>query len=77
MEATAEEKPKRDNGEEKKQEAPPPPPEEVEMRVYMHCKGCAKKVKKILMKFDGNATISDWSNSYLSPPFFGSLVSWS
>ncbi|KAF8667240.1 hypothetical protein HU200_052905 [Digitaria exilis] len=52
-EATVEEKQKGDNGEEKKQEAPPPPPEEIEMRVYMHCKGCAKKVKKILMKFDG------------------------
>ncbi|RLM74979.1 hypothetical protein C2845_PM15G06250 [Panicum miliaceum] len=23
------------------------------MRVYMHCKGCAKKVKKILRRFDG------------------------
>ncbi|CAN6270436.1 unnamed protein product [Urochloa humidicola] len=43
------EKPK--DGEEKKEEVPPP--EEVEMRVYMHCKGCAKKVKKILRRFDG------------------------
>ena len=34
---------------------PPPPPEEVEMRVYMHCEGCARKVKKILKRFDGNA----------------------
>ncbi|CAN6241991.1 unnamed protein product [Urochloa humidicola] len=39
------------DGEEKKEEVPPP--EEVEMRVYMHCKGCAKKVKKILRRFDG------------------------
>ncbi|XP_062225466.1 heavy metal-associated isoprenylated plant protein 7-like [Phragmites australis] len=47
-----EEKPK--DGEEKKEEAPPPPPpEEVEMRVYMHCEGCARKVKKILKRFDG------------------------
>ncbi|CAN6234810.1 unnamed protein product [Urochloa humidicola] len=46
------EKPK--DGEEKKDDMPPPPPiEEVEMRVYMHCKGCAKKVKKILRRFDG------------------------
>ncbi|TKW04020.1 hypothetical protein SEVIR_7G081800v4 [Setaria viridis] len=41
------------DGEEKKEEAPPPPPEEVEMRVYMHCKGCALKVKKILKRFNG------------------------
>uniref|UniRef100_A0A0D9VGB0 HMA domain-containing protein n=1 Tax=Leersia perrieri TaxID=77586 RepID=A0A0D9VGB0_9ORYZ len=41
-------------GEEKKEEAPPPPPpEEVVMRVFMHCEGCARKVKKILKGFDG------------------------
>lgn len=55
--AAAEDKPK--DGEEKKDDAPPPPPppppEEVEMRVYMHCEGCARKVKKILRRFDGNA----------------------
>lgn len=54
--AAAEDKPK--DGEEKKDDAPPPPPppppEEVEMRVYMHCEGCARKVKKILKRFDGN-----------------------
>ncbi|RLM75600.1 translation initiation factor IF-2-like [Panicum miliaceum] len=52
----AEEKPKEGAGEEKKEETPPPPPpppEEVEMRVYMHCEGCARKVKKILRRFDG------------------------
>ncbi|WVZ54280.1 hypothetical protein U9M48_005102, partial [Paspalum notatum var. saurae] len=27
--------------------------EEIEMRVYMHCKGCTRKVKKILKCFDG------------------------
>uniref|UniRef100_A0ACD5UYY5 Uncharacterized protein n=1 Tax=Avena sativa TaxID=4498 RepID=A0ACD5UYY5_AVESA len=32
---------------------PPPPPEELEMRVYMHCEGCARKVKKILTRFEG------------------------
>ncbi|TKW04021.1 hypothetical protein SEVIR_7G081900v4 [Setaria viridis] len=56
--APAEEKSKEGGGggEEKKEEAPPPPPpppEEVEMRVYMHCEGCARKVKKILRRFDG------------------------
>jgi len=53
-EGGGEEKPK--DGEEKKEDAPPPPPpppEEVEMRVYMHCEGCARKVKKILKRFDG------------------------
>lgn len=39
-------------GEEKKEDAPPPP-EEVVMRVFMHCEGCARKVKKILRGFDG------------------------
>lgn len=44
-------------GEEKKEDAPPPPPpppEEVVMRVFMHCEGCARKVKKSLKGFDGN-----------------------
>jgi hypothetical protein len=44
-------------GEEKKEDAPPPPPpppEEVVMRVFMHCEGCARKVKKCLKGFDGN-----------------------
>uniref|UniRef100_J3LXA2 HMA domain-containing protein n=1 Tax=Oryza brachyantha TaxID=4533 RepID=J3LXA2_ORYBR len=45
-------------GEEEKKEAKPkeeekPKPEEVVMRVYMHCEGCARKVKKILKGFDG------------------------
>lgn len=53
-------KPKDGEEDEKKKEdapppPPPPPPEEVEMRVYMHCEGCARKVKKILRRFDGNA----------------------
>jgi hypothetical protein len=52
------EKPK-DREEKKEKTLPPPPPEEVEMRVYMHCKGCAKKVKKILRRFDGNAGIAN------------------
>lgn len=56
--AAAEEKKGGDGGggEEKKEDAPPPPPppEEVVMRVFMHCEGCARKVKKILKGFDGN-----------------------
>ncbi|PWZ21162.1 Heavy metal-associated isoprenylated plant protein 7 [Zea mays] len=49
-------------GEEKKNEAPslpPPPPEEVVMRVFMHCEGCARKVKKILKGFDG-CVLDSW-----------------
>ncbi|WOL04396.1 heavy metal-associated isoprenylated plant protein 3-like [Canna indica] len=32
---------------------PPPPPEEVVMKVYMHCEGCAKKVRRSLWGFQG------------------------
>ena len=53
----AEEKKDEGGGGEEKEEAPPlppPPPEEVVLRVFMHCEGCARKVKKILKGFDGN-----------------------
>ncbi|KAJ4814739.1 Heavy metal transport/detoxification superfamily protein [Rhynchospora pubera] len=40
-------------GTEEKAEAPPPPPEEIIMRVYMHCEGCARKVKRCLKGFEG------------------------
>lgn len=33
--------------------SPPAPPEEILMRVYMHCEGCARKVKRSLKGFDG------------------------
>jgi hypothetical protein len=59
--AAAEKKADGGGGEEKKQDAappPPPPPEEVVMRVFMHCEGCARKVKKILKGFDGNGATS-------------------
>ncbi|KAG9445895.1 hypothetical protein H6P81_012023 [Aristolochia fimbriata] len=32
---------------------PPPPPEEIVLRVFMHCEGCARKVKRCLRGFDG------------------------
>ncbi|KAM0935946.1 putative heavy metal-associated isoprenylated plant protein/8/17/18/19 [Dioscorea sansibarensis] len=32
---------------------PPPPPEEIVMRVFMHCEGCARKVRRCLKDFDG------------------------
>ncbi|PSR95956.1 Heavy metal-associated isoprenylated plant protein, partial [Actinidia chinensis var. chinensis] len=31
----------------------PPPPQEIVLRVYMHCEGCAKKVRKCLKGFEG------------------------
>ncbi|XP_076882281.1 heavy metal-associated isoprenylated plant protein 7-like [Bidens hawaiensis] len=46
-EAKAEEK----KAEESK-DAPPPPPEIV-LRVFMHCEGCARKVRRCLRGFDG------------------------
>ncbi|KAJ0972560.1 hypothetical protein J5N97_020519 [Dioscorea zingiberensis] len=49
---------KEDGGDAKPEEAappppPPPPPEEIVMRVYMHCEGCARKVRRCLKGFDG------------------------
>lgn len=32
---------------------PPPPPPEIVLRVYMHCEGCARKVRRCLKGFDG------------------------
>ncbi|XP_058781269.1 heavy metal-associated isoprenylated plant protein 7-like [Vicia villosa] len=49
-ETKAEEKP-----EETKDEAaaPPPPPEEIVLKVFMHCEGCARKVRRCLKNFPG------------------------
>ncbi|KAF6161515.1 hypothetical protein GIB67_009394, partial [Kingdonia uniflora] len=54
---------KKPEGEEKKTEEPketpppppppPPPPQEIVLKVYMHCEGCARKVKKCLKWFPG------------------------
>ncbi|KAL1814577.1 hypothetical protein ACET3Z_017151 [Daucus carota] len=54
-----EEKPvKAEENEKKPEEAPkepppPPPPQEIVLRVYMHCEGCAKKVRRCLKGFGG------------------------
>ncbi|XP_058194971.1 heavy metal-associated isoprenylated plant protein 7-like isoform X2 [Rhododendron vialii] len=32
---------------------PPPPPQEIVLKVYMHCEGCAKKVRRCLKGFEG------------------------
>jgi copper chaperone CopZ len=41
--------------EEKKTEVapPPPPPQEIILRVFMHCEGCARKVRRCLKGFEG------------------------
>ena len=41
---------------EAKEEAPPPPPppQEIVLKVYMHCEGCARKVRRCLKGFEGN-----------------------
>ncbi|KAM7475758.1 hypothetical protein LguiB_023001 [Lonicera macranthoides] len=51
-----EEEPKaEEKKEEKKTEdsKDPPPPQEIVMRVYMHCEGCARKVRACLKGFPG------------------------
>ncbi|XP_059661665.1 heavy metal-associated isoprenylated plant protein 7-like [Cornus florida] len=52
------EKPSEEKKEEKKTEdsketPPPPPPQEVVLRVFMHCEGCARKVRRCLKGFEG------------------------
>ncbi|KAL8140889.1 hypothetical protein V2J09_006910 [Rumex salicifolius] len=70
---TEEEKPaadekKKEEGEKKTEEeaaaaAPPPPPPEIVLRVFMHCEGCARKVKKSLRGFNGvEDVITDCKN---------------
>lgn len=39
--------------EDKKEESPPPPPPEIVLKVFMHCEGCARKVRRCLKGFDG------------------------
>ncbi|XP_028066412.1 heavy metal-associated isoprenylated plant protein 7-like isoform X2 [Camellia sinensis] len=52
------EKPSEDKKEDKKAEEPkdpppPPPPQEIVLSVYMHCEGCARKVRRCLKNFEG------------------------
>ncbi|KAL8478519.1 hypothetical protein ACS0TY_030421 [Phlomoides rotata] len=35
------------------EQPPPPPPQEIVLKVYMHCEGCARKVRRCLKGFDG------------------------
>lgn len=58
-EAKPEKKPEKaadeEKGEKKAEESkdPPPPPPEIVLKVYMHCEGCARKVRRSLSGFDG------------------------
>ncbi|KAL9156332.1 hypothetical protein ABFS82_09G068600 [Erythranthe guttata] len=59
--AAAAEKPADDGKKEEKKSdetkaaaaAPPPPPQEIVLRVFMHCEGCARKVRRCLKGFEG------------------------
>lgn len=48
-------KPDKPSDEKKAEESKePPPPQEIILRVYMHCEGCARKVRRCLKGFPGN-----------------------
>ena len=40
------------DGKESKEESPVPP-QEIILKVYMHCEGCARKVRRCLKGFEG------------------------
>ncbi|KAG8379450.1 hypothetical protein BUALT_Bualt07G0089800 [Buddleja alternifolia] len=43
---------------------PPPPPQEIVLRVFMHCEGCARKVRRCLKGFEGvEGVITDCRSS--------------
>ncbi|XP_054793991.1 heavy metal-associated isoprenylated plant protein 7-like [Prosopis cineraria] len=41
------------DGKESKEQTPPPPPPDIVLKVYMHCEGCARKVRRSLKGFPG------------------------
>ncbi|KAJ7957219.1 Heavy metal-associated isoprenylated plant protein [Quillaja saponaria] len=43
------------DGKESKEQTPPPPPppQEIILKVFMHCEGCARKVRRSLKGFEG------------------------
>ena len=60
-EATQEKKPEQESKEEVAAAAaappppPPPPPPEIVLKVFMHCEGCARKVRRSLKGFPGGS----------------------
>ncbi|KAL2539636.1 Heavy metal transport/detoxification superfamily protein [Abeliophyllum distichum] len=50
--------------EESKEPPAPPPPQEIILKVYMHCDGCARKVRRCLKGFQGvEDVITDYKTS--------------
>ncbi|KAL3654997.1 hypothetical protein CASFOL_000783 [Castilleja foliolosa] len=49
----AEDEKKSDEPKAEEEAAPPPPPAEIVLKVYMHCEGCARKVRRCLNGFEG------------------------
>lgn len=47
----------KDGKEPTKEQAPPPPPPEIVLKVYMHCEGCARKVRRCLRGFEGTTDL--------------------
>ncbi|KAG5046121.1 hypothetical protein JHK82_015505 [Glycine max] len=48
-----EKKPEQESKEEVAAPPPPPPPAEIVLKVFMHCEGCARKVRRSLKGFPG------------------------
>ncbi|KAI4319018.1 hypothetical protein MLD38_032668 [Melastoma candidum] len=44
---------KKDKAEEESKQGAQPPPREIVLKVHMHCEGCARKVRRCLIGFDG------------------------
>ncbi|CAA3011272.1 heavy metal-associated isoprenylated plant protein 7-like [Olea europaea var. sylvestris] len=52
-EKTSEQTKEKKSEESKEAAPPPPPPQEIILKVYMHCEGCARKVRRCLKDFQG------------------------
>ncbi|XP_050874794.1 heavy metal-associated isoprenylated plant protein 7 isoform X2 [Lathyrus oleraceus] len=50
---TEEEETKAEETKDEEAAAPPPPPAEILLKVFMHCEGCARKVRRCLKNFPG------------------------
>ncbi|KAI4336344.1 hypothetical protein L6164_014881 [Bauhinia variegata] len=51
--AAEEKKPEESKDGKEAKDQPPPPPPEIVLKVYMHCEGCARKVRRSLKGFQG------------------------